>query len=187
MKKILIILNLFLSFIFALDESTNSTSMLSIRSLETGISLSPFRETSQDLRDQNWVVKEIVLDEKLKARDKMAERLPFGYVQFTNPINEDVCLAIAPDGFFTGKSCSLDLQTGELETVFSIMPTTTSAVQIRSLVLNSDECIITFFNPNVPVEYRFGLGTCTIDPAFFAELNELMILTPPLINAKPLE
>lgn len=187
MKKVIAIFLLMFNFAFAEIESTDSTLMLSIRSLETGITLSPFRETSQDLRDQNWIVKEIQLNEKLKEKDKMADRLPFGYVQFTHPRDKDICLAIAPSGFFVGKSCSIDLQKGEMETVFSIMPTTTSAVQIRSLVLNSDECIVTFYNPNVPIEQRFGLDFCTIDPVFFAELNELMILTPALMNAQPLE
>lgn len=71
-------------------------------------------------------------------------------MQFTNPKENDLCLAILEDGTFGAKSCQDDLKDGKLETVFSIMPTTTSAVQIRSLVLESDECIVTFFNPNIP-------------------------------------
>ncbi|MBM0636748.1 RICIN domain-containing protein [Campylobacter bilis] len=186
MKKI-IYLFLFLFHLVHVQKSTDSTLALSIRSLETGIILSPFIETSQDIRDQNWIVKEIMLNEKLKKRDKMANLLPFGYVQFTYPTDADLCLAIAPSVFFVGKSCSDDLAKEELETVFSIMPTTTSAVQIRSMVLNSDECMKTFYNPNIPIQERFGIGPCILDTALFANLNELMILTPAITNATPLE
>lgn len=106
-------------------------------------------------------------------------------MQFTNPKESDLCLAILEDGTFGAKSCQDDLKDGKLETVFSIMPTTTSAVQIRSLVLESDECIVTFFNPNIPIQKRFGIAPCTLDPIFFAEVNELMIITPPLTAATP--
>lgn len=46
------------------------------------------------------------------------------------------------------------------------MSTTTSAVQIRSLVLESDEYIVTFFNPNIPIQKRFGIAPYTLDPNF---------------------
>lgn len=94
-------------------------------------------------------------------------------------------MAILEDGTFGAKSYQDDLKDGKLETVFSIMPTTTSAVQIRSLVLESDECIVTFFNLNIPIQKCFGIAPCTLDPNFFAEANELMITTPPLTAATP--
>ncbi len=113
-----------------------------------------------------WNIKEIVLNDELKQKDKLANELPFGYVQFTNPKENDLCLTILEDGTFGAKSCQDDLKDGKLETVFSIMPTTTSAVQIRSLVLESDECIVTFFNPNIPIQKRFGISPCTLDSNF---------------------
>ncbi len=176
-----------LAFATPTGDLKDFTEMVSIRSLETGIFLSAFRDTSKDPIDQNWNIKEIVLSDELKQKDKLADELPFGYVQFTNPKESDLCLAILEDGTFGAKSCQDDLKDGKLETVFSIMPTTTSAVQIRSLVLESDECIVTFFNPNIPIQKRFGIAPCTLDPIFFAEVNELMIITPPLTAATPLE
>lgn len=116
-----------------------------------------------------WNIKEIVLSDELKQKDKLADELPFGYVQFINPKESDLCLAILKDGTFGAKSCQDDLKDGKLETVFSIMPTTTSAVQIRSLVLESDECIVTFLNPNIPIQKRFGIAPCTLDPNFFVK------------------
>lgn len=44
-----------------------------------------------------------------------------------------------------------------------------------------------FFNPNIPIQKRFGIAPCTLDPNFFAEVNELMIITPPLAATTPLE
>ncbi|EAH6711683.1 cytolethal distending toxin subunit Cj-CdtC [Campylobacter jejuni] len=189
MKKIITLFFMFITLAFATPtgDLKDFTEMVSIRSLETGIFLSAFRDTSKDPIDQNWNIKEIVLSDELKQKDKLADELPFGYVQFTNPKESDLCLAILEDGTFGAKSCQDDLKDGKLETVFSIMPTTTLAVQIRSLVLESDECIVTFFNPNIPIQKRFGIAPCTLDPIFFAEVNELMIITPPLTAATPLE
>lgn len=132
-----------LAFATPTGDLKDFTEMVSIRSLETGIFLSAFRDTSKDPIDQNWNIKEIVLSDELKQKDKLADELPFGYVQFTNPKESDLCLAILEDGIFGAKSCQDDLKDDKLETVFSIMPTT-SAMQIRSLVLESDECIVTF-------------------------------------------
>lgn len=184
MKAILLLL-ISLNLIIAEDpgELSDFTPMFAIRSLETGISLSPFRQTSKKLEDQNWTLREIMPNDEIKKRDKFADMLPFGYVQFVNPSDSDLCLAILESGFFGGKSCSDDLKDGKLETVFSIMPTTSSAVQIRSLVLNADECINTFFNPNVPIENRFGIQRCTIDRTLPLDLNELMFFSPPLTKA----
>lgn len=191
MKKIIIFIMVFFNFSFSADPSEGDlpdfTPMFSIRSLETGISLSPFRNTSKKLEDQNWILREIILSKELKKKDTLADDLPFGYVQFVNPSNDDLCLAILESGFFGGKSCKKDLEDGKLETVFSIMPTTTSAVQIRSLVEGGDQCMITFFNPNVPVENRFGIKRCILDPGLFLDLNELMFLTPAIVEAVPVQ
>ncbi|RKO64733.1 cytolethal distending toxin subunit A [Campylobacter sp. P255] len=191
MKKYVFLMLMSLSFVFGATPSKGDlpdfTPMFAIRSLETGISLSPFRESSNKLEDQNWILREIILSDELKQKDTLAEKLPFGYVQFANPSNDDLCLAILESGFFGGKSCKEDLKDGKLETVFSIMPTTTSAVQIRSLVLGGRECMVVFNNPQVPIEQRFGIQQCTLDdPALFLELYELMFLTPAIVEATPL-
>ncbi|EAK1935984.1 cytolethal distending toxin subunit A [Campylobacter jejuni] len=191
MKKIIFLILMGLSFSFGITPSKGDlpdfTPMFAIRSLETGISLSPFRESSERLEDQNWILREIILSDELKQKDTLAEKLPFGYVQFVNPSDDDLCLAILESGFFGGKSCKQDLKEGKLETIFSIMPTTTSAVQIRSLVLGGTECMIVFNNPQVPIEQRFGIQQCTLDdPALFLELYELMFFTPAIIEATPL-
>ena len=189
MRKILLSFLFAISFAFAENPGEGDlqdfTQIFSLRSLENGIVLSVFRD-STELLHQNWRLRELVLTAQLRAKDKMADKAPFGYVQFVTPTQDDTCMAILPSGFFGAKSCSRDLEEGALETVFSIMPTTTSAVQIRSLVLNSNECIGTFFNPNVPIEKRFGLKRCTFDPFSVILPEDLMIITPPLLKANVL-
>ncbi|MFY4690798.1 cytolethal distending toxin subunit A [Campylobacter jejuni] len=191
MKKIMLIMFICFNLSFGFEPSkgdlSDFTPMFSIRSLETGVSLSPFRNTSEKFEDQNWILREITLSDELKKKDTLADKLPFGYVQFVNPSNDDLCLAILESGFFGGKSCKQDLKDGKLETVFSIMPTTTSAVQIRSLVLGGTECIVTTRNPQLLLENRFGIEQCTLDdPALFLELYELMFFTPAIVEATPL-
>lgn len=50
------------------------------KKLRNGNFLSAFRDTSKDPIDQNWNIKEIVLSDELKQKDKLADELPFGYV-----------------------------------------------------------------------------------------------------------
>ena len=88
MKKLKI---LFASFLVTLSfnplladdpgELNDFTQIFTIRSLETGISLSPFREISQRLIDQNWKLREIEPNDTIKDRDRrLAKRVPFGYI-----------------------------------------------------------------------------------------------------------
>lgn len=102
----------------SLDELADFTPMFAIRSLETGISLSPFRKTSKRLEDQNWFLKEIVANDELKARDMHAKDLPFGYVQFISPRGDNICLAVLSEKSFGTKSCKQDLQDGTMQTIF---------------------------------------------------------------------
>ncbi|MBZ7946177.1 cytolethal distending toxin subunit A [Campylobacter sp. RM10541] len=189
MKKILILCAALMSLTFGIEpkgDLPDYTPMFAIRSLDTGISVSVFRESSQDLTDQNWVLREIILSDKLKAKDTLADKLPFGYVQFVNPNDDDICLAILESGFFDAKSCKKDLEDEKLETVFSIMPTTSSALQIRSLVLGGVECMSTFYNPQVALEKRIGIKKCIIGPGFFIDPSQLMFFTPAIVEATPL-
>ncbi|HDZ4294524.1 TPA: cytolethal distending toxin subunit A, partial [Campylobacter jejuni] len=92
MKKIVILILVLLSLSKSIEEPgdlSDFTPMFAIRSLQTGISLSPFRETSEDLKDQNWILREIILSDELKQKDELGELLHFGYVQFVNPNDDD--------------------------------------------------------------------------------------------------
>ncbi|EAI7262613.1 cytolethal distending toxin subunit A [Campylobacter lari] len=189
MKKIFVLFFVILGFLKAapsLDELEDFTPLLAIRSLETGISLSPFRYSSQKLEEQNWFLKEIVLSEELKAKDRYAKQHPFGYVQFINPKGNDVCLAVLNDKAFGTKSCKQDLQDGMMQTVFSIMPTTNASVQIRSLTNGGVKCMSTFADPNIAIENRFGLDDCTVNPSVPIELRELFFFSPAIVEATPI-
>ncbi|XUP62395.1 toxin [Campylobacter jejuni] len=78
----------------SLDDLADFTPMFAIRSLETGISLSPFRKTSKRLKDQNWFLKEIVANDELKAKDMHAIDLTFGYLEFISSRGDDICLGV---------------------------------------------------------------------------------------------
>lgn len=65
-----------LAFATPTGDLKDFTEMVSIGSLETGIFLSTFRDISKDPIDQNWNIKEIVLSNELKQKDKLANELP---------------------------------------------------------------------------------------------------------------
>ncbi|MCV3386036.1 cytolethal distending toxin subunit A [Campylobacter lari] len=189
MRKICILFCFILSFLKAevlFDDLEDFTPMFAIRSLETGISLSPFRYSSEKLEEQNWFLKEIILSDALKQKDRYAVQRPFGYVQFINPRGADVCLAVLSEKSFGVKSCKQDLQDGQMQTVFSVMPTTSSAVQIRSLTHGGVKCMSTFYDAYIPIENRFGLDDCTVNPSVPIALKELFFFTPAIVEATPI-
>lgn len=189
MKKICILFFIIFSFLKAesnLGELGDFTPMFAIRSLETGISLSPFRYSSEILEEQNWFLKEVKLSEELKQKDRYAIQRPFGYVQFINPRGADICLAVLDEKTFGTKSCKQDLQDGQMQTIFSIMPTINAAVQIRSLTHGGVKCMSTFYDAHIPIENRFGLDDCTVNPSVEIALKELFFLAPAIVEATPL-
>lgn len=165
------------------DDFENITNLFQIRNLQNGIALNILRDGSVD--SQNWRLKEFTLSPKLAQKDKLGKIWNFGYVQFVHPKRDDSCLAIFEDGFLGLKSCRGDLSDEKLETVFSIIPTSAGAVQIRSLVLDSDECLSAFDNPNVPIENRFGILPCGLDSFFFIDTAQLFFFAPALTTAVP--
>lgn len=167
------------------DDFEDITNLFQIRSVRNGIAINVLR--SGNFMEQNWILKEFFLSDDLRIkRDKLRKSWDFGYVQFVSPTKKDGCLAIDESGFLKIKSCKDDIASERLETVFSIIPTESGAVQIRSLVLNSTECLSTFENPNVPIEKRFGIVPCSLDFDFFIDTSELFFFTPALIKARPL-
>ena len=71
------------------------------------------------------------------------------------------------------KSCSGDLRNMKHETVFQLIPMTTEAWQIRALVLNADECIGTFINPQIEVWQQVGLRRCALNAFSTADVRVL--------------
>ena len=79
MRKIL--LSFLFAISFALKENPGEgdlqdfTQIFSLRSLENGIVLSVFRD-STELLHQNWRLRELVLTAQLRAKDKMDRKHP---------------------------------------------------------------------------------------------------------------
>lgn len=190
LKKILTI-TLLITAIFSNDfgdlkeDLPDYTPKFIIRSIFSGDILT-VKPKPGEPSDSSWIPREIhQLPKDLAKKDKLKDKLPpLGYIQFLRPYNSFSCLAIGEDGFFTEKNCDDDVNTGKLETVFSIIPTLTDAVQIRSLVLDSDECIGIFDNPQLSGGRAFGIIPCDFDPIFTISLRVLLVFSPPYESSK---
>lgn len=167
------------------DDFENITNLFQIRSIQNGIAINI--ERKGDFNDQNWALREFDLSDDIRVkRDALRKNWDFGYVQFISPTKKDSCLAIDESGFLALKSCTKDIQSEKLETVFSIIPVGSGSVQIRSLVLGANECLSTFENPSVPIERRFGIMPCILDFDTSIDTSQLFFFAPALIRAAPL-
>ncbi|MCX2717471.1 toxin [Helicobacter sp. MIT 21-1697] len=179
MKKIILLFAFISSFVYGgnPEDLPDFTAPFSLRSALSGDLLAP------DYRHPNWNLKQIVLDEEIRKSDPF-DKFNLGAVQFVNTDNPKLCLGIEESGFFGLISCEEDLKNKNFQTLFTIIPTTTAAVQIRSFVLDKNECITTFFNPRLPGGIGIGINLCDVDSFFSVDLRNLMLILPPLIEAR---
>lgn len=162
--------------------SDEFTPPLSLRSLDTGLPL--IVNLNQTDETFNWNLREVKafnpsIISSIKSIDNF-RNLKFEYIQFVSTNDINMCLAIDESGLFTLKSCSDDLNSKKFETVYQLIPMNTDAVQIRSLVLNGNECISTFENPNLEPWQRVGINRCTLDETFIADIKRLWAIMPEL-------
>lgn len=188
LKKFFTITILFISTAFCRDlpeDLPDYTPLFALRSIFSGdiLTIDP---NPVDPTNLNWRIREVrQLPKGLENRDKLKDKLPpLGYIQFLRPYDSSLCLAIGEDGLFTQKGCDDDINSGKFETVFSIIPTITDAVQIRSLVNDSDECIGIFDNPHLQGGRAYGLLPCDFDPVFSISLRVLIAIAPPYLPSK---
>lgn len=178
MKKILIALMLALN-IYAddpeLPDFVEFTTPVSIRSALTG-------DIVGFGKDRNWVIRDIPLTEDMLKNDPF-RNFNLGAVQFVQLGTQDVCLALDEDGLFTRKPCNADLDSKKYETLYTIIPTTKPAVQIRSFVLDKNECMAVFNNPRLPRGRGIGIRPCDVDSFFSVDLDVLFLLNPPIRDA----
>lgn len=177
MKKIYLALLLIVGLAQAqepTEDLPDFTPQFSIRSLYSGDILVS-RKTSKPTK--NWKIRSVDLKD-LKATDPLEKRFMLGYVQFYHPDDENICIGIDETGFFVDKDCNKDITDKKWETIFSIMPTNTSAVQIRSLVLGKNECISVFHNPFLPMGRDFGINPCDLRALVLIDLRRLLVIAP---------
>lgn len=178
MKRILIFFTIVV-FGYAQDpieDLPDFTPPVSIRSLYSGdilISKDSPKPTP------NWKVNEVFLPELAKT-DFVEIAFKLGYIQFVHPEDPSICLGIDESGFFKDKNCDDDIKQKKYETIFSIMPTNTTAVQIRSLVQEKSECISVFLNPQIPRGRDFGIKPCGFSALVLIDLEGLLFIAPPL-------
>lgn len=189
MRIFVLLFCIFIESIFADVTNSNAnmgenvTDAFQIRSIDTGLPINTNR-ASRDFNQQNWFLKELGQDAKIKRRDSFADGFPFGYVQFMSASDVTKCLSVAPSGFLVLKDCKQDYDSGEFESIFQLIPTTSGAMQIRSLLLKTNECLGTFYNPNVPIQDRVGLVRCVLEFFVGIDTKLLFAFTPPLTEAK---
>lgn len=162
--------------------SDEFTPPLSLRSLDTGLPL--IVNLNKPDETFNWNLREVKafnpsIISSIKSIDNF-RNLKFEYIQFVSTNDINMCLAIDESGLFTLKSCGDDLSSKKFETVYQLIPMNTDAVQIRSLVLNGNECISTFENPNLEPWQRVGINRCTLDETFIADIKRLWAIMPEL-------
>lgn len=158
-------------------ELPDFTAQVTIRNLYSGDAIS--------LRNDrfNWTLKEMTLPEELQFRDPYAKLFRLGTVQFRDVKRDNVCLAFS-EGHLRPKGCFEDVTNRQLETVFSIIPTTTTAVQLRSLAGDGRKCLV-FGKNDLTIETRpFLLKPCNLDANTQIDLKELFLILPPFTPSK---
>ena len=177
MKKLIVLLAL-----LNLALAENITDAFQIRNAATGLAIN-LKRNAKEFNYSNWFLNELGNDAKIKARDKFSANFNYGYVQFMLSKDVSQCLSIAPSGFLAFKDCKKDYESGEFETIFQLIPTSSGAIQIRSLLLNTNECLGTYQNPNVDVHDRVGLVRCVLEFFVGIEPKQLFTFAPPLGQA----
>lgn len=156
------------------------TPPISLRSLDNGLPvITNFGDADETL---NWNLREVKaffpnIIPMIQRVDNF-RYIKYEYIQFTSTKNIDLCLSIGEDGFFVLKNCLDDLNTRKFESVFQLIPMTTDAVQVRSLVLGGAECISTFVNPNLEVWQQIGINKCQLNELDSADISRLWAIAP---------
>lgn len=179
MKKFYLAFLLTLGLLHAqepIEDLPDFTPQVSIRSLYSGDILMSRKTTKPT---PNWKVQGVTIPELAKS-DFTEITFKLGYVQFHHPDDDNTCIGIDEAGFFVDMDCKKDIESKKYETVFSIMPTNTGAVQIRSLVLNKNQCISVFHNSAIPRGRDFGINPCDFSALVLIDLKAMLVLAPPL-------
>ncbi|ABK82032.1 hypothetical protein Q4Y15_000268 [Campylobacter fetus] len=157
------------------DDETNFTPLVSIRSLYSGVILS-MEDNPSSLIKTNWNLREITLP-YIISKD-----YPFGTVQFVSPVNDNVCLGLSLAGKLTTMSCE-STAVGNYGSVFSILPTNTSAVQIEA-VAGLNECLSIVNSYASSSMDKFGVRKCIKDPNKNILLENLIVIGSAFMPAK---
>lgn len=173
---------------FGAGFDTIDTPPISLVSLDTGMPI--IVDLNGNEQTFNWIFREIKAF-RADMIDKIAKNdpyrhLPFEYIQLVSTTNKNKCLSVAESGFMVLTDCLKDLTSEKYESVFQFMPTTTEAVQIRSLLLAKNECLGTFINPQIQAWQRVGLRKCALGTFSTASVVTLWGIAPQIRPASQL-
>ncbi|GAD19885.1 cytolethal distending toxin A/C family [Helicobacter fennelliae] len=166
MKKICCIVTLCVVGVFGATDLP--TSAVSIRSMATGYLL---KNNTKKAKSVNWEMREVLLPGYL------ANKYPFGAVQFHDIKDPSKCLANNGSWLQIDK-CDM-IQAGDYRSLFSILPTTTGAVQILSIA--NDKCLS--INPNTKMINKI-LEIQTCQTAQKIDMQWLWVIAPAVVESK---
>lgn len=176
MKKVLICI-LGLVFLTGKDLSDllNFTAQISIRNLYSGDMIT--------LRTDrfSWKIQDVYLPQGVE--DLFATKFGLTPVQFVDTVRGRVCLAFS-EGHLRTKTCYEDIVNKQYETVFTIIPTTTTAVQLRLFVNGGKQCLVYSDNPKLPFRRPFDLAPCNLTKGTKIDLQQLFVILPPYVPSK---
>lgn len=172
-KRLWILASIFLctgfSLVYAKKQPLITNQSVSIRAMSTGESL----YASGSIAEVNWNLIEVMLPGYLN------KKFPFGAVQFRHISKHDQCLM--SDGFWLGLGECSTVRLGDHRTLFSLLPTSSGALQIQSIA--AEGCLV------VESSGKKIAQSLRILPCFTAahtpiDLRWLWVLTPPRIDTK---
>ncbi|AVK81210.1 toxin [Campylobacter fetus] len=160
--------------LYAIDEPSDYTPIISIRSLLTGVPITR-DDGGKAALGSNWTISEIRLPSKLG-------KFPFGVVQFVSAIQPGDCLSIDIRDKFGITRCE-STAVGLYGVAFSILPTISSAVQIQSITKRG--FCLSVVNPYAKQTIdQIGLKPCVVDENQDIPLENLFNISPAFNQAR---
>ncbi len=145
---------------------------MSLRSMATGDLL----YVANKNKNTNWDMKEVPL------LGYLAKRFPFGAVQFRHMKDLNKCLMMNDAYVYIG-DC-LAIHNGDYRTLFSLLPSTSGAVQIQSIA--SEKCILADeAKPNK--KQLLKIDNCHTDRHSPIAIPRLWVIAPAMIESSPVQ
>ncbi len=173
MKKIFILLTaiVILSEIgYAKKPTMPPPNITSIRAMSTGELLFAFNNKNE----VNWDIQEVSLNGYL------SKKFPFGAVQLHYLKDRTKCLMI--NGKWLQISKCSDIDSGDFRTLFSLLPTSSGALQIQSI--SSEKCLMVAQVLKKTISQEIKLESCFTSPSSEIDMRWLWIITPMVGNTK---
>ncbi|WP_027326992.1 hypothetical protein [Helicobacter pametensis] len=121
------------------------------------------------------------------SAQKLYEPVSAGFglslIQIAQSKNPNLCLALdRSNNRLTQKNCKEDLSSKKYDTVFTIIPSSTTAVQLKAYSKGGVLCVN--YDPSVSTRNPFIFRLCNLDRKKQIDLKELFVLIPSYKSSK---